>query len=413
MEKAYLELMSSRRFREVLEAFDPLGAETVCLDDAQGRFLAAAILSPEDLPLLSRSGMDGYAVRAADLFGTTETNPSYLDLAFELDITAVTDEPLRPGTCVRVVTGSSLPPGADAVVMQEHTQDLGAGTIEIRKPAAPGENIMLKGEDAAAGQAVFAPGTLIRPAEAGLLAALGVTAVSVGRRPRVAILSTGDELVPVASPVRPGQIRDANAPALTAMCRRSGADAAYLGIVKDDVAAIAAALAAALEQADAVFLSGGSSVGVRDLTVEALGMLPDTRVLVHGLAVSPGKPTILASSGGKAVWGLPGQTASAQVVMHVFGCPFLSRLAGDATPFTRPRPMIQARLARNVASRQGREDHVRVRLEYGEGKDFPDALPVLGKSGLLKTLVQADGLVAIAAGLEGLEAGARVQVMLL
>ncbi len=412
MEKAYLELISSQAFKDLLTTIPPLPPVSVSLDEAPGRFLAGDVISPEDLPLLPRSGMDGFAVRAADCFGATETNPTYLELSGELDITAVSTETLAPGNCVRLVTGSSLPPGADAVVMVEHTQDLGAGTIEIKKSVAPGENMMLAGEDAASGKPVLASGTLVRPAEAGLLAALGITSVKAGKRPVAAILSTGDELVPVASKIRPGQIRDANAPALAAMCAQCGARPLYKGIVKDDVDSIAEALRDALAEADVVFLSGGSSVGVRDLTVEALAKLPDTEVLVHGLAVSPGKPTILARSGGKAVWGLPGQVASAQVVMFVFGCPFLSHLAGDARAFTRQRPGLEAKLARNVASRQGREDYIRVSIGVNGGL-IPEARPLLGKSGLLKTLLQADGLVAVPAGLEGLEAGTTVQVMLL
>jgi molybdopterin molybdotransferase len=412
MDKDYLELLSSGAFREVLAGFPALPGQTVPLEEAAGRFLARDVVSPEDLPLLPRSSMDGFAVRARDVFGATETNPSYLDVSGDLHITAVSTETLAPGHCVRVVTGSSLPPGADAVVMVEHTQDLGAGTMEIRKAVAPGENMMLAGEDAQAGQAVLPAGTLVRPAEIGLLAALGIGEVTVGARPVAAIISTGDELVPVSGTPRPGQIRDANAPALTAMCAQAGAKPLHMGIIADDVDSIAEALSKALDAADVVFLSGGSSVGVRDLTVEALGLLPDTEVLVHGLAVSPGKPTILARSRGKAVWGLPGQVASAQVVMFVFGCPFLAHLAGDSQAFTRPRAEVYARLARNVASRQGREDFVRMRLtQNGEG--LPEAVPVLGKSGLLKTLVQAQGLAAIPAGLEGLEAGTTIRVMLL
>lgn len=412
MEKGYLELLSSSAFRAILKDFPNLASETVPLEEARGRFLAQGLLSPEDLPPLPRSSMDGYAVRAADCFGATETNPSYLDQAGELDITAVSAEPLAPGRCLKVVTGSSLPPGADAVVMVEHTQDLGAGTIEIRKAPAPGENMMQAGEDARSGQALLAAGALVRPAEIGLLAALGVSRVRVGARPVAAILSTGDELVPVSAKPAPGQIRDANGPALAALCAQWGAKPLSMGIANDDVASIAMALERALDAADVVFLSGGSSVGVRDLTIEALDLLPDTRVLAHGLAVSPGKPTILASSRGKAVWGLPGQVASAQVVMFVFGCPFLSHLAGDARAFDRPRPFVQARLARNVASRQGREDFVRMRLTPGAGS-LPEAVPVLGKSGLVKTLVQADGLASIPPGLEGLEAGTTIQVVLL
>jgi len=412
VDKGYLELMGSDGFRAVLERFPRLAAESVSLEEALGRSLAVALASPEDLPAFPRSSMDGYAVRAADLFGTTETNPSYLELAGVLDITTVPGEPLAAGTCVEVVTGSTLPPMADAVVMVEHTQNLGGGTIEIRKAAAPGDNMMQAGEDARAGNEVLPVGTLLRPAHIGLLAALGVREVCVGRRPVAAILSTGDELVPASTTsLAPGQIRDANGPALAALCEQFGARPLSMGIVEDDVDSIARALADALARADVVFLSGGSSVGVRDLTVEALSRLPDTELLVHGLAISPGKPTILARSRGKAVWGLPGQVASAQVVMFVFGCPFLRRLAGDAAAFTQPRPSVQAVMARNVASRQGREDFVRVRL--AQGATLPEAWPVLGKSGLLKTLVQAQGLVAIPAWREGLEAGATVQVMLL
>ena len=392
------------------------------------------------MPALARSSMDGYAVRAADLFGTTETNPSYLELAGVLDITAVPSEPLAPGTCVEVVTGSSLPPGADAVVMVEHTQILAqksarnleqradSGTIEIRKAVAPGDNMMQAGEDARAGTRILPAGTLVRPAEIGLMAALGAREAVVGRRPVAAIVSTGDELVPASNErPAPGQIRDANGPALAALCRQWGAKPLSLGIVKDDVASLSRALADGLSKADTVFLSGGSSVGVADLTVEALSRLPDTELLAHGLAISPGKPTILARSMGKAVWGLPGQVASAQVVMFVFGCPFLAHLAGDEKAFARPRPGARAVMARNVASRQGREDFVRVRLEPPKGAEapasatgtpeaaeaLPQAWPVLGKSGLVKTLVQAQGLVAIPAGLEGLEAGTTVRVTLL
>ncbi|MFP5239954.1 MAG: gephyrin-like molybdotransferase Glp [Acidobacteriota bacterium] len=412
MEKGFLELISPDQFRGVLATYSRLESETVPLEGCLGRYLAAPVTSREDLPALPRSSMDGYAVRAADCYGTTETNPSYLDLAGELDITAVSAEELQPGTCVRVVTGSSLPPGADAVVMVEHTADLGGGTIEIRKPSAPGENMMLAGEDARAGQTALEPGILLRPSEIAFLAALGIMEVPVGRRPVAAILSTGDELIPPSGTPRPGQIRDANAPALAAMAMQTGAEPLHMGIVPDSLEAIAAALAEAVDKADAVFLSGGSSVGVRDLTVEALSMLPDTEVLVHGLAVSPGKPTILARSRGKAVWGLPGQVASAQVVMFVFGCPFLAHLTGDAAAFTRPRPSVRAVLARNVASRQGREDYVRVRLEQA-GDGGLKAHPLLGKSGLVKTLVQAQGLVRIPADLEGLEAGTTHQVVLL
>lgn len=412
MERDYLELLSPRAFIALLERFPPLETRTVPADDALGRFLAEDLPSPENLPALPRSSMDGYAVMARDCYGATETNPTYLELAADLDILAVRDQPLESGQCAGVVTGGSLPPGADAVVMVEHTQNVGAATIEIRKSVAPGENMVLAGEDTRRGELLLPAGTLLRAAELGLLAALGVRQVRVGGLPRAAVISTGDELVAVSATPRPGQIRDANAPALAAIIRQAGAAPSYLGIVADRVEALTRAMAAALDQADCVFLSGGSSVGVRDLTIEALSLLPDTEVLAHGLAISPGKPTILARCRGKAVWGLPGQVASAQVVMQVFGAPFLAHLAGDRCAFTRPRPEVTAVLARNLASRQGRHDYVRVRLDAQESGP-PLAVPVLGKSGLLKTLIQAHGLLPIPADREGLEAGTTVRVNLL
>jgi molybdopterin molybdotransferase len=228
-------------------------------------------------------------------------------------------------------------------------------------------------------------------------------------------VSTGDELVPVEATPRPGQIRDVNSHTLAGLLASAGLQAVRYGLVHDDTDAIAAALARGLEDNDAVLVSGGSSVGVRDLTIAAIGRLPDSEVLAHGVAVSPGKPTILArvgsGPGAKAVLGLPGQVTSAQVIVQVFCLPFFRHLAGDPAAFGRELS-VPAALARNVASKPGREDYIRVRLEPTDGP-LPTAHPVLGKSGLLRTLVEADGLVRIPAEAEGLAAGSRVRVLLL
>jgi molybdopterin molybdotransferase len=297
--------------------------------------------------------------------------------------------------------------------MVEYTQDIGAGTIEVRQSVAPGENGMERGEDAAAGQRVLAAGTRLRTQEVGLLAALGLAEVRVHRRPRVAILSTGDELLPVEAAPAPGRIRDVNSHTVACLAEEAGGEAILCGIVGDDLERLVRALRGALEQSDVVFLSGGSSKGTRDHTIAALEQIPGTEILAHGVRISPGKPTILARAAGKAVVGLPGQVGSAQVVMTVLGQPFLRHLAGDLEAFAeRLRPLRRARLARNLESRQGREDFVRVRLEPSGG-GLPLARPVLGKSGLLRTLLQSDGLLVIPADVEGFREGEEVDVWIL
>ncbi len=413
----FLNVVSREAFAALLASFPPLAPEAVGLPDAPGRVLAADVAAPEDLPATARASMDGYALNARDVFGASETNPAYVDCVADLRIdwpgsSGGADVALQPGQAARIPTGGTLPHGADAVVMVEHTDILpgkpGAGaapTIEIRKTPAPGENVMLPGEDVARGAAALPAGRTLRAQDVGLLAALGLTSVLVGRRPRVGVLSTGDELVPPSATPRPGQIRDVNASALCALATEAGAEAVALGIVPDDLAALTAALRAALETCDALLVSGGSSLGARDHSVAAMLALPGAEILAHGIAMSPGKPTILARIGAKAVLGLPGQVTSAQVVMAVLVKPFLKHLCGDRAALSRPAPPFVAELARNIAGRPGREDFLRIRLEARPGQP-PLAHPVPGKSGLLRTLLEADGLVAVPAAAEGLYKGA-------
>lgn len=374
--------------------------------------LAHDVLAREDLPMTNRSGMDGYAVQACDTFGAGESNPAYLECVGQVVIEKPATFCVERGQCAAIVTGGTLPEGADAVVMVEHTLDMGAHCIEIRKAVPPREHVMLQGEDARAGQCALAAGTVLRPQEIGLLAALGITSVAIHAAPRVAILSTGDELIAPECCPRAGQVRDVNSSTLAAMVCAAGGLPHCLGIVKDDCDSLKAALQAALQSADVVLLSGGSSIGVRDCTLAALQALPEAQVFCHGVALSPGKPLIVARVAGKSVWGLPGQVTSAQVVMTVLGQPFLRRLQGYAAPFDRALwRQCPAVLTRNVASKQGREDFVRVALERDATGQWL-AKPVLGKSGLLRTLVQAQGLVHIPASYEGLEGGSRVTVLL-
>ena len=411
MKNGFFNVLSVTEFVDVLRTFSPLTEETAAGTAADGRVLAQGVVSGEDLPAAPRSCMDGYALRAQDVFGASEMNPAYLESVGAVPIEKPAEFSLRPGECASIVTGGILPEGADAVMMIEHTEELGAGTVEMRKSLAPADNVMLKGEDAGAGKVALAAGTLLRPQEIGLLAALGIADVAVHARPRVGILSTGDELVPVTQTPQVGQVRDVNSSTLACSVARAGGLPTQYGLVKDDLASLESALRTALDANDAVFLSGGSSVGTRDLTVAAIERIEGMELVNHGVAISPGKPLILARCGNKAVWGLPGQVASAQVVMFVLGMPFLRHLAGWRNPFDQSLwPARRAVLTRNVASKPGREDYVRVRLDAVDGSGR--ATPVTGKSGLLKTLILSQGVIRIPSDSEGVYEGAEVDVLL-
>ncbi len=408
----FFNVLTVEQIVALLETFPPLGTEMCPTEECDGRTLARDIVAGEDLPPADRSGMDGYALRAADSFGGTESNPSYLRRVASVEIHEPSNVEIGPGECAAIVTGGIVPKGADAVVMVEYTHELGENMVEVRGAVAPGENVMLRGEDVRAGSLLLPAGTALRPQEAGLLAALGHVEVPVCKRPRVAVLSTGDELVPVSAAPKTGQVRDVNSSTLACLTRRAGGLPVLLGLVPDNLDEIGAALRTGLEQADVVLLSGGSSVGVRDLTIAALSGLGGARILCHGAALSPGKPLILAETGGKMVWGLPGQVTSAQVVMMVLGQAFLRHIQGRKKCFDQSLwPRQKARLARSTASRQGREDYVRVHLERDEQGEFT-AVPVLGMSGLLRSLIESHGLVRIPASLEGFDAGKEVDVLL-
>ncbi len=413
MDSDFFQVLSVQDFHNLIQSFQALRAPAVReLSQLADAVLAEDILSPGDLPPFSRSAMDGYAVRAADLFGSGESNPGYLQVIGSIAVGVIEDTPIGPGQCMEIVTGAALPPGADAVLMVEYTESIASDEIEVRRTVAPGEHIMYQGEDCRPGERVLSSGTRIRAQELGLLAALGLGKVAVFPRPEVGIISSGDELVPPDQVPNPGQIRDVNALTLHTGIESCGGTARHFGIVPDRLASIRSRLQAALETCDLVLISGGSSVGRRDFTIQALQEFPECRILAHGVSISPGKPTILGVIGGKPVVGLPGQVTSVQVVFLVLVQPLIRCLAGEAGRdlFTR-WPSFPAKLARNIASKQGREDYVRVRLEYSSGAELPLAVPLIGKSGLLKTMLQADGLVRIPAEQEGLLKKSVVRVL--
>jgi molybdopterin molybdotransferase len=412
MEKLeFFRLQTREEVLALYPRFAPVGVEEVDLAGALGRVLAGDLPAAEDAPPFPRATMDGYGVRAGDTFGASVAAPQYLEIKGEVPMAAVPERPVGGGEALRIPTGAMLPVGADAVVMVEYTAEHPDGALEIRRPVAPGENVLQPGEDVRQGEILFPAGRLLRPQDLGLLAALGVTRLTVHRRPRVAVLSSGDEIVPIDQKPGGGLVRDSNAPLAAAQVALWGGAPTLLGIIPDDFVEIKTALAAALAAADLVLISGGSSVGARDLTLEAIKALPGAEVLVHGVALRPGKPTILAAIGQPPLplLGLPGHPASAAVVMEVLGRPLLARLAGLGASQSWGGEVL-ALLSRNLAGASGREDYVRVRLRR-EGECLW-ADPVLGASGLLSPLVKSDGLVAIPLGVEGLLRGEAVTVKL-
>jgi len=384
-------------------------AERVATAAATGRVTAVPVLAAEDLPPFDRSSVDGYAVRSADTFGASEALPSYLTVTAEIAMGAAPTVPLNPGEAQKIATGGALPEGADAVIMVEHTEQSAPDEIAALRPVSPGENVMHRGEDCRAGEELLPAGRLLRAQEVALLSHAGILEVDVVRRPRVAIISTGDELVPADQVPAPGQIRESNGQALQALVRRDGGEPTFLGLARDDETQILALLQQGMAY-DVILISGGSSVGTRDLTSELIGRLGSPGVLAHGVKLKPGKPTILAVADGVPVIGLPGHPVSAQVSYNLFVTPLLRQMQG-LSPEPEFRPTVRARLTKNVASATGRTDVVRVRLFRRDGELWAE--PVHGKSGLITTLVKADGLVVIPSAREGLLAGDTVEVEVL
>lgn len=380
------------------------GLETVPLDRARGRVLAQPVKSRESIPGFDRSTVDGYAVRAADTFGCSGSIPAILPLKEEISMGAGAARRLAPGTCASIPTGGAVPPGADAVVMLEYTEDYGDGAIGVSKPAAPGSNIIFKGDDVRPGDVVLPAGRLLTPQDIGTLAAVGAAEVPVYRRPAVGILSTGDELVPVETAPEAGQVRDVNSFMLQAMMESAGALTRRFGVVPDQESLLLDALDRALPDCDAVLISGGTSAGAKDAVrrvVEARG-----DVLFHGIAMKPGKPTLLGRVGGKPVFGLPGHPAAAFFTAHLFVRPLLARLSGR----TLQSLTVPAVLAEPVSANHGRAQYIGVRLTRREG--VWHALPIRSKSGLITSVSASDGYICIPRDREGAAAGETVSVTL-
>ena len=435
------EFFTVKTVSEALSGFRPelrTPVETVALADALGRVPSESITAPHALPGFARATVDGFAVRAADTYGASEGLPSYLDLIGEARMGRPPETEVRAGAAVAIATGAPLPPGADAVLKVEHTQSPTPELIEVLRPATPGEGMVRADEDAAPGTELARPGRPLRAQDLGMLAAAGITEIPAYARPRVAIVSTGDELVPADTPrdaaaagPRPaaapapgalpvgqvrdssapapgalpvGQVRDSSAPALAALVREAGGEPHFAGIVADDRQALAGTLREALADRDVLVVSAGSSVGARDETAAAIASLGAPGIWCHGLSLKPGKPTLLAEVGGIPVIGLPGNPRSALVVFRLIGMPIVRMVGGCTKP--PPEPSVRARLTRDLPSAAGRVDVVQVRLA-GE-----NAEPLFGSSSLLSILTAADGYLIVPEAATGLGAGSDVEVML-
>ncbi len=383
-------------------------SEIVATRDALDRVLAEDISAPADLPTFRRSTMDGFAVRAADTFGATEGLPSYFEIVDEVLMGRAPGRGVMTGECVRIATGGMLPDDADAVIMVEQTQQVGPTTVEALRAVAPGENVVQVGEDVRVGDPILPSGHVLRPQDLGGLFALGITSVRVARQLRVGIVSGGDELVDPAMSPGPGQIRDINSDTLAALIRRDGHIPCLVGVFPDEFGALQSAAQKALSENDVLILSAGSSVSTRDMTSRVVADLGQPGVLVHGVSLKPGKPTILGVCSEKPVFGLPGNPVSCMVTYDLFVSPTLRRLSGATAP---PRKTVTARLVRNIASATGREDYIQVRLERGADGTC-DAAPVFGKSNLIFTLIRADGMLKVPLDAGGLTAGTLVDVVL-
>lgn len=393
--------------RIVEDNFIPLPLENVPLNKAGGRILGEDIISQEDVPGFNRSTVDGYAVIARDTFGAQEGLPAILNCAGEVAMGQAAP-PTGPGQCCHIHTGGMLPAGCDAVVMVEDTEALG-NIINCYRQVAPGKNVIHRGEDLAAGERVLPAGCRLRAPELGLLASLGIVEAAVHRRPVMGILSSGDELVPYhTADLLPGQIRDCNAVALSYLGRQAGAAVKVGPIMPDSFPRFLEQCRSFLEEVDFLVLSGGSSVGTRDYTAHTLQELGPPGLLVEGVAVQPGKPTLLAGCRSKPVLGLPGHPVSALIIFYLFGRAVIRRLSGQGKPLY--SPSVRATLTRNVSSRIGRTEYIRVKLTKANG--LVEASPVFGRSGMLRTLSEADGIIAIPADKEGLLEGDLVEVTL-
>ncbi len=385
-------------------------SETVPLASALGRVAAEDIKAPENLPPCDRSTMDGYAVISADTFGASQTMPAYLNVIGEVFMGAVPGTTVNRGNCMKIPTGGILPEGADAVMMFEHTVPIDDQMIEIVKDIGSGSNVIRKGDDISIDDLALAKHSPLRPQELGLLAGLGISEIPVFKKVKVGIISTGDEIIEFTQPLLPGKVRNINSITLGSSAQQHGAEVIDYGIVSDREETFFSAIEKALTETDIVLFSGGSSVGMRDLGEQAIARLGSPGVLVHGVALKPGKPIIIGYVRNTPIFGLPGHPVSAAVCFDLFVKPVIHFLSGLNYDDQLPVPTVKAVLKRNINSAAGRLDLVRVRLSTDD--DGYHAFPVLGRSGAISSLSRAHGYFMIDEDTQGIEEGNLIEVYL-
>jgi molybdopterin molybdotransferase len=409
--KEFFKVQTPDELYKKLDRFKPLASEKVGIEDSLHRILSEDISSSINLPEFRRSTMDGFALKAKDTYGASEKNPAIIRLIGEISMGKVSNVEIDEGEEIKVATGGMVPNGADAVQMVEFTECVDSDTLHIFKTLSPLENVIQVGEDVKEGETVLHKGHLIRPQDIGLMAGIGKTDVRVYLRPRVGIISSGDEIIPIDHIPAPGEIRDINRYTVVTMVKEAGGIPSFLGIAKDLFNDLKEKIDLGLRESDMVVITGGSSVGTLDLTREVLQSLPGTEILAHGISIRPGKPTLLADIQGKPFLGLPGHPVSAIVIFHFFGKPLLKILSGLSREAIWHQIKVKAKASRNIPSVPGREDYVRVKLEERDGRLW--AHPIFGKSGAIAHLVHANGLIRIGMNEEGLEEGEEAEVFLL
>lgn len=389
--------------------------ERLKIEECYGRIIALDVISTEDLPAFYRSTVDGYALNSTDTFGATDTLPTYFIVENEVTMGDVPAFKLKKGEAAKIPTGGMLPAGADAVVMLEHANAVSDNMVEVLRPAAPNENVIQKGEDITRGEIVLTKGHRLRAQDIGAVAGLGITETKVFKKPVVSIISTGDEIVPANSSLHLGQVRDINSFTLEGLINEHGGRSLKKGIFRDEYETIRNVIEESLHDSDMVLIIGGTSAGIKDMTADIINDIgrnytEKSGLLFHGLLLKPGKPMIGGVVKNIPILGLPGHPVAMVTCFDLFIMPLMERLSGVILKGERFLKVVRAKMAKNIASAAGREDHIRVCLEEREGE--LSALPILGKSGLINTLVKADGIVVIPPGKLGLDSGEEVTVRL-
>jgi molybdopterin molybdotransferase len=409
LDKKYLTLKESVKLLLDYIEFRCLSFEIVSIESAYNRITYEDILAPENLPGFKRSTVDGFAVRSQDTFGAKETMPVYLTVKGHIPMGVAPDFSLNPGEAASIGTGGMLPEGADAVVMIEHVNVVSSDLIEILKPIGPGENVIFEDEDIKERELVIPKGHKLKPQDIGALAGLGISQIKVVKKPVIAIILTGDEIIPHTEKVTPGKIRDINSFTLAGLIDLAGGIPLKMGIVKDDYKELKAIVNKAYELADIILITGGTSAGIKDMTAQIINELGEPGIIFHGVSIKPGKPIIAGVCNNKPVFGLPGHPVAVYICFELFVKPVINKMLGLTDKTYKPK--VKAKLTKSISSQAGRRDFIRVYLEEKEGELL--ATPLLSKSGLIMTLVKANGILCIPEDLLGFEKDEIVEVELL